>query len=45
MDLEEIGKFVRVYIKSMEEIYQFMKDQAVLNGKDLLEYIGAAEDE
>ena len=45
MDLEEIGKFVRVYMKTMEEIYQFMKDQAVLNGKDLLEYIGAAEDE
>ncbi|MDG5855269.1 Qat anti-phage system QueC-like protein QatC [Clostridium beijerinckii] len=39
LDMEDIKQFVRVYMKSMEEIKIMIEHQAEINGSDLLEYI------
>ena len=41
LSLEDIQRFARVYMKSMEEIKEMIEDQADANGMDLLEYINA----
>lgn len=45
MDMKEIDEYVKVYMKSMEELYEFVKIQAQLNGDDLLTFIEGAIDE
>lgn len=45
LNLDEIEKFVDVYMKSMKEIHEFIKTQAEFNGRDLLKYIGDTIDE
>ncbi|MBU5439803.1 hypothetical protein KQI42_17440 [Tissierella sp. MSJ-40] len=39
LDLDDIQRFARVYMKSMEEIKIMIEQQANMNGMDLLEYI------
>jgi len=39
MDMQEIEKYVEVYMKSMVELYDFIKEQARLNGNELLQFI------
>lgn len=45
MNMKEIDEYVKVYMKSMEELYEFVKIQAQLNGDDLLTFIEGAIDE
>lgn len=45
MNLEDIEKFVDVYMKSMEELHEFIRNQAEANGMELLEFIGDSKDE
>ena len=45
MNMKEIDEYVKVYMKSMEELYEFVKTQAQLNGDDLLTFIEGAIDE
>ena len=39
MDMQEIEKFVDAYMKSMGELYNFIKEQAGFNGNELLQFI------
>ena len=43
--MQEIEKFVEIYMKSMGELYDFIKEQARLNGNELLEFIEEMIDE
>ena len=45
MDMQEIEKFVDVYMKSMGELYNFIKEQARFNGNELLQFIEGGIDE
>lgn len=45
MDMQEIEKYVDVYMKSMRELYDFIKEQARLNGSELLQFIEGKIDE
>ena len=45
MDMQEIEKFVDVYMKSMGELYNFIKEQARFNGNELLQFIEGEIDE
>lgn len=45
MDMHEIEKFVDVYMKSMGELYNFIKEQARFNGNELLQFIEEGIDE
>lgn len=45
MDMQDIERFVNVYIKSMRELYDFIKEQARLNGNELLQFIEGKIDE
>lgn len=45
MDMQEIEKYVEVYMKSMGELYDFIKEQARLNGNELLQFIEGKIDE
>lgn len=45
MDMQEIEKYVEVYMKSMGELYDFIKEQARLNGNELLQFIEEKIDE
>ena len=38
-DMQEIEKFVDAYMKSMGELYNFIKEQAGFNGNELLQFI------
>ncbi|MDU7031058.1 Qat anti-phage system QueC-like protein QatC [Robinsoniella peoriensis] len=45
MSMKDIEKFVDVYMKSMSELYDFIKEQAQLNGNELLQFIEEGIDE
>lgn len=45
MNMQEIENFVDVYMKSMRELYDFIKEQARLNGNELLQFIEGKIDE
>ncbi len=39
MNMAEIEKFVEVYMKSMKELYEFIKEQARSNGEELMQFL------
>lgn len=45
MSMQEIKKFVKVYMKSMEELYEFIKSQDQINGDNLLNFVEGTFDE